>query len=180
MKNYYEILEINEKASQEMVEKAYKVLVKRYHPDLQETQEAKVKCEEKIKQINEAYDVISVPNLRADYDAKLKAEYNRRLQQEIEEQKKAQLRQQEQYYNANNNQQQNMNKNIQDDVSAEYKRQYKETIDKEYQDAYVQDRNKFNKKKTLNDYIRSLIALLITIGVVLVVLAILQLPFVKL
>ena len=34
MKNYYEILEVNEKASDEIIEKAYKVLVKRYHPDL--------------------------------------------------------------------------------------------------------------------------------------------------
>ncbi|MBO6244107.1 MAG: DnaJ domain-containing protein, partial [Clostridia bacterium] len=35
MKNYYEILEINENASQEIIEKVYKVLVKKYHPDLQ-------------------------------------------------------------------------------------------------------------------------------------------------
>ena len=51
MKNYYEILEINEKASQEIIEKVYKVLVKKYHPDLQENAEAKAKCEEKIKEI---------------------------------------------------------------------------------------------------------------------------------
>lgn len=36
MKNYYEILQVNEKASQEIIEKAYKVLAKKYHPDLQE------------------------------------------------------------------------------------------------------------------------------------------------
>ena len=34
MKNYYEILEVNPKASQEMIEKTYKFLVKKYHPDL--------------------------------------------------------------------------------------------------------------------------------------------------
>ena len=34
MKNYYEILEVNKKASKEVIEKAYKVLVKKYHPDL--------------------------------------------------------------------------------------------------------------------------------------------------
>ena len=34
MKNYYEILEVNQKASSEVIEKAYKVLVKKYHPDL--------------------------------------------------------------------------------------------------------------------------------------------------
>ena len=35
MKNYYEILQVNENASQEIIEKAYKVLAKKYHPDLQ-------------------------------------------------------------------------------------------------------------------------------------------------
>lgn len=36
MKNYYEILEVNENASKEVIDKAYKVLAKKYHPDLQE------------------------------------------------------------------------------------------------------------------------------------------------
>ena len=35
MKNYYEILEVDSKASPEVIEKAYKTLVKKYHPDLQ-------------------------------------------------------------------------------------------------------------------------------------------------
>ena len=34
MKNYYEILEVNPKASKEVIEKSYFVLVNRYHPDL--------------------------------------------------------------------------------------------------------------------------------------------------
>ena len=33
--NYYEILEVNKNASPEIIEKAYKTLVKKYHPDLQ-------------------------------------------------------------------------------------------------------------------------------------------------
>lgn len=38
MKNttLYELLEVSENASKEIIEKAYKVLVKKYHPDLQE------------------------------------------------------------------------------------------------------------------------------------------------
>ena len=36
MKKYYEILEVNPKASIEIIEKAYKVLAKKYHPDLYE------------------------------------------------------------------------------------------------------------------------------------------------
>ena len=34
MKNYYELLEVNPKASSEIIEKAYKVLIKQCHPDL--------------------------------------------------------------------------------------------------------------------------------------------------
>ena len=33
VKNYYEILEVDSKASPEVIEKAYKTLVKKYHPD---------------------------------------------------------------------------------------------------------------------------------------------------
>ena len=35
VKNYYEILEVDKKASPEIIEKSYKVLAKKYHPDLQ-------------------------------------------------------------------------------------------------------------------------------------------------
>ena len=41
MKNYYEILEVDQKASKEVIEKAYKVLAKKYHPDLQEEKNKK-------------------------------------------------------------------------------------------------------------------------------------------
>ncbi len=44
--NYYEILEVNKNASPEIIEKAYKTLVKKYHPDLQQD-ENKNKYEKK-------------------------------------------------------------------------------------------------------------------------------------
>ena len=34
MKNYYDLLEVTPKASKEIIEKAYRVLIKKYHPDL--------------------------------------------------------------------------------------------------------------------------------------------------
>ena len=74
MKNLYDILEVSEKASQEVIEKAYKVLVKRYHPDLQQTPESKIKAESMIKKINDAYDILGDTVKREDYDAKLKLE----------------------------------------------------------------------------------------------------------
>lgn len=69
--NYYEILEVNKNASQEIIEKAYKTLVKKYHPDLQ-INEQKIKYEEKIKKINEAYDILSDSEKRKNYDINLK------------------------------------------------------------------------------------------------------------
>ena len=69
--NYYEILEVNKNASPEIIEKAYKTLVKKYHPDLQKENE-KNKYEEKIKKINEAYDILSNSEKRKNYDLNLK------------------------------------------------------------------------------------------------------------
>ena len=70
MKNYYEILEVNKKASKEVIEKAYKVLVKKYHPDLYSGQK-KNYAEEKIKEINEAYSVLTDEFMKEQYDSEL-------------------------------------------------------------------------------------------------------------
>ena len=70
MKNYYELLEVSEKASQEVIKKAYITLVKKYHPDLQPDSEKKV-AEERIKEINEAYEVLSDTAKREKYDRQL-------------------------------------------------------------------------------------------------------------
>ena len=69
--NYYDILEVSKNASPEIIEKAYKTLVKKYHPDLQKG-ENKNKYEEKIKKINEAYDILSDFEKRKNYDLNLK------------------------------------------------------------------------------------------------------------
>ena len=69
--NYYKLLEVDRDASPEVIEKAYKTLVKKYHPDLQESN-MRQKSEEKLKLINEAYEVLSNPDSRAKYDATLK------------------------------------------------------------------------------------------------------------
>ena len=74
MKNYYEILEVNKNASPEIIKVAYKLLVKKYHPDLKEGTE-KQEAEEKIKEINEAYDVLSNPEEKAKYDQNLINEF---------------------------------------------------------------------------------------------------------
>lgn len=70
MKTLYEILEVSETASNEIIEKAYKVLAKKYHPDLQ-PKEKKAQAEKTMKEINEAYDVLSDEEKRKQYDNKL-------------------------------------------------------------------------------------------------------------
>lgn len=88
MENYYKILEIDQNASQEIVEKAYKTLVKKYHPDLKKGPE-KIEAENKIKQINLAYDTLSDETKRKNYNANLKekyisiSQYNSLLQENI-------------------------------------------------------------------------------------------------
>lgn len=82
MENWYEILEVSEKASSEVIEKAYKVLAKKYHPDLQQSMEEKKQAEEKMKQINEAYEILSNEEKRKEFDNKLL------VQRQIEEQEK--------------------------------------------------------------------------------------------
>ena len=66
----YEYLEVSEKASDEVIEKAYKALVRKYHPDLQ-PQENKAEFEEKLKKINEAYETLIDHSKREAYDLSL-------------------------------------------------------------------------------------------------------------
>jgi len=61
--DYYEILQVNPKADQEMIERAYRLLAKRYHPDNQDTGDAG-----KFGTLMEAYLVLSDPEKRAAYD----------------------------------------------------------------------------------------------------------------
>ncbi|MBD9159154.1 MAG: hypothetical protein EGQ16_04885 [Clostridiales bacterium] len=75
MKNYYELLEVNPKASKEIIEKAYKVLIKQCHPDGYIGEE-KVFAEEKTRELNEAYHILSDDFLRSQYDLELQKQEN--------------------------------------------------------------------------------------------------------
>lgn len=79
MKNYYEILEVSENASFEVIEKAYRTLAKKYHPDIQ-PRDKLYWAEVNFKEITEAYDVLSNPTLRKNYDMELKYDaFNRHV-----------------------------------------------------------------------------------------------------
>lgn len=62
--DYYETLEIERTADDVTIKKAFRRLARQYHPDINHAPDA----EEKFKQINEAYDVLSNPDKRAQYD----------------------------------------------------------------------------------------------------------------
>ena len=70
MKNYYEILEVSENASQEVIEKAYKTLAKKYHPDTWPSDKLFF-AENKFKEITEAYNTLSNKNSRKNYNLQI-------------------------------------------------------------------------------------------------------------
>lgn len=63
-RDYYEILGVERTASAEEIKRAYRRLVKQYHPDIYKGPDA----DQRIKEINEAYEVLSSPEKRAAYD----------------------------------------------------------------------------------------------------------------
>ncbi|MGB9620817.1 MAG: DnaJ domain-containing protein [Brevinematia bacterium] len=69
-KNYYKILGIDRNATIREIKSAYRKLVMKYHPDVSRSRET----EEMFKLINEAYNVLSNPKLRENYDKKLNLE----------------------------------------------------------------------------------------------------------
>ncbi|MGI6065636.1 MAG: DnaJ domain-containing protein [Bacillota bacterium] len=58
MKNYYEILGVRENATKEEIRDAYRELVKKYHPDKYRDNPLSDLAEEKMKEINEAYNYL--------------------------------------------------------------------------------------------------------------------------
>lgn len=58
MKNPYEVLEVKQGASQDEIKAAYKKMVKKYHPDQYANNPLSDLAQEKIKEINEAYETL--------------------------------------------------------------------------------------------------------------------------
>lgn len=64
-RDYYETLGVSKTASADEIKSAFRKLARKYHPD---TAEDKKTAEEKFKEINEAYEVLSDPEKRKKYD----------------------------------------------------------------------------------------------------------------
>ena len=208
-KNYYEILQINQNASPEIIDKAYKTLAKKYHPDLQEESDKK-QAEEILKEINEAYEILSNPDKKALYDQNLKNEAisqedydeiyeeNQNLKKAINNMRNLNYNN----YNKNNNNNLNNNySNINNNIAPnayynqktnqeyekmkkaqelEYQRQLEQARQKAYHDAYIQDLKnrgyRIKYKKSLKDYIRGIITIIL---VIIILFGIFQIPFVQ-
>src|SRR3954454_300279 len=66
-RDYYETLGVSKTASEDEIKSAFRKLARKYHPDMAKAKD-KATAEEKFKQINEAYEVLSDPEKRKKYD----------------------------------------------------------------------------------------------------------------
>src|SRR5580704_12311682 len=64
-RDYYEVLGVPRTASADEIKKAFRKLARLYHPDVAKTKKG---AEDKFKEINEAYEVLSDPVKRKKYD----------------------------------------------------------------------------------------------------------------
>jgi len=64
MADYYEVLGVSRDADKEEIKRAYRRLARKYHPDVNKESGA----EERFKEINRAYEVLSEPEMKARYD----------------------------------------------------------------------------------------------------------------
>ena len=64
-KDYYKTLGVSKSAEQSEIKKAYRKLARKYHPDMNPNDKA---SEDKFKEVNEAYEVLSDPEKREKYD----------------------------------------------------------------------------------------------------------------
>lgn len=196
MENYYDILEVSPKASKQIIDKAYKTLAKKYHPDAN-PEDRKEWAEEKFKKINEAYEVISDEEKRAEYDKKLEQEKEKFLaesknlkdryeklyeQNQILKNELASLKNNytNPIYRSNNNIEQQNNINIQQEINT----QIAQSVNKAYNDAYIQRMRDYGyriyRKKTLKERAKDLLSILLVIVIVLIIFTILwQIPAIR-
>lgn len=175
MKTLYEILEVSETASDEIIEKAYKVLAKKYHPDLQQNGDKK-SAEETMKKINEAYDVLSNKEKRRKYDEELKIKrdsektYNQPKQESYDTSRTNQTYASYTQPNTNNRAREDTEdyREKQEEIKRNIQRQYEEQYQKAYEN-YLRNLGYRIKYRWTWKRIKELIKTIIIIAVILAV-----------
>lgn len=195
MENYYDILEVSPKASKQIIDKVYKTLAKKYHPDTN-PEDKKEWAAEKFKKINEAYEVISDKEKRAEYDKMLEAEKeqqgieNQNLKQKLQEmyEQNQILRQRLEsitpHNYSNNTYNTNTNETQYTNMQEEINKQVTQSVNKAYHDAYIQRMKsygyKIHYKKTFKERLKDFASILLCIAVILFIFFILwQIPSVR-
>lgn len=159
MENLYDILEVSKKASKEIIEKAYKTLAKKYHPDVQ-TPENKSNAEEMMKKINEAYSVLSDEQKRIEYDKKLSEQeynHNENVYNATENNNVNFDNWQEAYSKLNRREKSKVQKKIEKEANEEIKRQYQ---------SFLRSLGyKIKHKWTFKDFITLAIVIMVLISI---------------
>lgn len=156
MNTLYEVLEVSENASAEVIEKAYKVLVKKYHPDLQ-SPENRPASEKRMKEINEAYDILGDEAKRRQYDEKLSAQREMEKQQQNQQSQ----RRQEQPPKYQNMQSNGVNQNTRRPDQVAYRR-YEDMQRRRYEEELRRQQEKMQEnmqqeyQNAYYNYLRSL------------------------
>lgn len=142
-KNYYDILEVNKNASPEVIEKAYKTLVKKYHPDLQ-TDSSKEKAENKMKELNEAYEILSNTEKRQAYNSKLE-----------ESEKKSSSESKEPSHEPKHEEKQSYQEQSFNEQSYQKQKYQEQTYQNNYHENYTQNENINNTNNMQNQQINN-------------------------
>ena len=185
MENYYEILQVSSKASKEIIEKAFKTLAKKYHPDANPP-EKKEWAEEQFKKINAAYEIISDEEKRKKYDEEIikniqnaEQEKIKRLYEQNEALKREldNLKLNREYTQTINSTPENFYNNLERDIN----RRVEQSVKKAYRDAYMQRMRDygytFYRKKSFKEKMKDKLALVLAVIFIFIIIVILwQLP----
>ena len=76
IKDYYRLLDVERETSGEEIKKAYRKLAFQYHPDRNQGDPG---CEERLKEVNEAYQILGDEEKRRRYDLLCQQSFNRHV-----------------------------------------------------------------------------------------------------
>ena len=170
MKDYYKILDIDYDATESEIKKAYRKKCRELHPDLhaKKSEEFKRRCEEKLKEVNEAYDVLYDFEKKTEYDKKLREYLEQQEEKKRQEAKKRQERKKEQTKTKYKTNREKSNQKSKEKVAhssffKDFVTSYREIKQEEEQNSFAERHTNFNHnfykeyRKKANTPIKSII-----------------------